>query len=100
MNIIIRMAAATLAMAASPIAYAQDRPDTMRMSCAASADIVQRAGAVVLHSGPNIYDRYVSAQNFCSREEIMRPRWVPAADNAQCFVGYVCQRETWGAGPN
>ena len=89
-----------LVLAVAPHARAQGTPDTLRMTCAVAAETVRRAGAVVLHSGPNIYDRYVSAQNFCAREEIMTPRWVPAADTAQCFVGYTCQRESWGAGPN
>ncbi len=96
----VRMAALMLALVSSRDVAAQNHPDTLRMTCAAAADVVRRAGAVVLQSGPNIYDRYVSAQNFCAREEIMKPQWVPAADTAQCFIGYVCQRESWGAGPN
>lgn len=93
------MAAFTLALAGVGPAGAQGQLDTLRMSCAAAAETVRRAGAIVLHSGPNIYDRYVSAQNFCTREEIMKPVWAPAADTPQCFIGYVCQRESWGAGP-
>jgi len=95
-----RMAVLALAVVGAHDAIAQERPDTLRMSCAASNDIVRRAGAVVLRSGPNIYDRYVSAQSFCASDEIMKPTWVPAADKAQCFIGYVCQREAWGDGPN
>jgi hypothetical protein len=98
-----RMRMAMLALAISNVyaqgAVAQERLDTTRMTCAAAADTVRRYGAIVLHSGPNIYDRYVIAQNFCLRDEIMKPTWVPAADRAQCFVGYRCQREAWGAGP-
>ncbi|MDB5543592.1 MAG: hypothetical protein JWO64_741 [Hyphomicrobiales bacterium] len=96
----LRMAALTLVTLGAQSALAQERLDTMRMTCATSADIVRRSGAIVLHSGPNIYDRYVSSQNFCFRDEIMKPTWVPAADKAQCFVGYRCQREAWGAGPS
>jgi hypothetical protein len=100
MKMLIRMVALGLALVAARQALAQGYPDTLRMTCAASAETVRRAGAVVLHSGPDIYDRYVSAQSFCTREEIMKPQWVRAADTAQCFVGYICQRESWGAGPN
>jgi hypothetical protein len=100
MKNITSMAVLTLAVVSCGQAIAQERFDTLRMSCAASAGLVRRAGAVILHSGPNIYDRYVNAQNFCSRDEIMKPTWVPAADTPQCFVGYVCQREAWGAGPS
>ena len=88
-----------LAVTASQ-AMAQANPDTLRMSCAGAAQLVRNAGSIVLNSGPNIYDRYVSAQNFCTLNEIMVPRWVPSADNPQCFIGWVCQRESWGAGPS
>lgn len=94
------MAVLTLALVGAHHAIAQERLDTMRMTCATSAGVVRSYGAIVLHSGPDIYDRFVSAQNFCSRDEVMKPTWVPAADKAQCFVGYRCQRESWGAGPN
>lgn len=100
MGFFSRMTVLALALGATGQASAQGQLDTMRMSCAAAAEIVRRSGAVVLHSGPNIYDRYVSAQNFCAREEVMKPTWIPSADNPQCFIGYVCQRETWGAGPS
>ncbi len=92
------MAVLTLVAISAQNAIAQEL-DTTRMTCAAAADTVRRYGAIVLHSGPNIYDRYVNAQNFCLRDEIMKPSWVPSADRAQCFVGYRCQREAWGAGP-
>jgi hypothetical protein len=100
MKMITSMAVLTLAAVSCAQAIAQERPDTLRMSCAASAGLVRRAGAIVLHSGPNIYDRYVIAQNFCSRDEVMKPTWVPTVDTPQCFVGYICQRESWGPGPS
>lgn len=90
--------AAAILSAPAP-SSAQARPDTLRMGCTEAASLVRRAGAVLMQSGPNIYDRYVVAQNFCQREEMMVPRWAPTADNPQCFVGYVCQRESWGPGP-
>lgn len=100
MKLLKRMAALALLGLCAGQAFAQNGPDTTRMPCAASAELVRRNGAVVLHSGPNIYDRYVSAQNFCAREELMKPAWLPAADTPQCFVGYYCQREDWGDGPS
>lgn len=73
-------------------AQAQGRPDSLRMSCASARGLVSTRGAVVLGSGPDIYDRYVAAQGFCQRDEITKPAWVPTADTRQCFVGYRCQR--------
>jgi hypothetical protein len=80
-------------------AAAQSRPDATRMTCAAAAGAVRSAGAIVLNTGPQLYDRYVASQRFCALDEIMLPRWAPTIDNPQCFIGYVCQRESWGAGP-
>lgn len=88
-----------LALSGSGVAMAQSRPDTLRMTCLTAATLVRQSGAIVMQSGPDIYDRYVAAQNFCANDEIMQPRWLPTADARQCFIGYVCQRESWGAGP-
>lgn len=99
MKMFVRISALCLAMASTGTALAQARPDTMRMSCAAAAEMVRRAGAIVLSSGPNIYDRYVVSQGFCPKEEATVPTWVPAGDNPNCFIGFVCQRQSWGAGP-
>lgn len=71
---------------------AQGRPDSLRMSCAAARGLVSTRGAVVLGTGPDIYDRFVASQGFCQRDEITKPTWVPTADTQQCFVGYRCQR--------
>jgi hypothetical protein len=73
-------------------AQAQGRPDTLAMPCAAAASIVKSAGAIVIGTGPNIYDRYVASRAFCQRDEEMVPRWVAARDTPACFIGHVCER--------
>jgi hypothetical protein len=77
---------------------AQGRPDTLQMSCGMAAHIVSRSGAVVLGTGPNIYDRYVASKAFCERDEELNPRWLVTRDVPQCFIGYVCQRNYGGPG--
>jgi hypothetical protein len=62
------------------------------MSCASARSLVSTRGAVVLGSGPDIYDRYVATQGFCQRDEMTKPGWVATSDTRQCFVGYVCAR--------
>ena len=74
-------------------AQAQGRPDTLAMPCATAANIVKSAGAIVLGTGPNIYDRYVATRAFCQRDEEMIPRWTATRDTPACFVGYVCERK-------
>jgi hypothetical protein len=69
---------------------AQARPDTLALSCKEAAGLVARNGAMVLGTGPNIFDRYVSQQRFCSGFEQLKPEWVKTRDNPQCFIGYTC----------
>lgn len=75
-------------------AQAQGRPDTLQMSCQSVAELVRRSGAVILATGPNLYDRFVASQAYCQRDELTEPRWTAAADTKQCFVGFGCRRES------
>lgn len=84
--------AAALATVVAGEAAAQGRPDSLRMSCAGARGLIASRGAVVLGTGPNLYDRYVSSQAFCLPDEVTRPAWVATADNRQCFIGYRCER--------
>ncbi|MDB5648762.1 MAG: hypothetical protein JWL62_282 [Hyphomicrobiales bacterium] len=91
---------AALAAALLPwAAQAQGRPNTLQMSCAASADLVRRSGAIVLGTGPNIYDRYVSSKAYCERDEEDIPQWLATTDVRQCFIGYTCERRTGNPSP-
>ncbi len=73
-------------------ALAQGRPDSLRMSCETARRLVSERGAVVLGTGPDIYDRYVATQSFCQRDEQTDPVWLRTADSRQCFIGYRCKR--------
>ncbi|MFG1348222.1 hypothetical protein [Xanthobacter autotrophicus] len=77
------------ALAASPI-QAQARPDSLTLSCQEAAALVNASGAIVLGTGPNIYDRYVREIRFCSGAEQLKAEWVKTRDNPQCFIGYTC----------
>jgi hypothetical protein len=85
------IAAASMAMLSGG-ALAQERPDSLRISCGAAASLVRNAGAIVMRTGPNIYDRYVSSRAYCARDEQTEPRWIAAGDTPQCFIGYTCER--------
>ena len=82
---------AALCLLIPTIASAQPRLDSTRLSCGQVAAIVQSRGAVVIGTGPYIYDRYVSGAQFCVRPEIIVPAWINTADTVQCFVGYQCR---------
>ncbi len=66
------------------------RPDSTAMSCRDAAALVARQGAVVMATGPNTYDRYVSQIRYCAGGEELKPEWVPTRDVRQCFIGYTC----------
>lgn len=72
-------------------AQAQRRPDTLTMSCASARALVQKAGAIVLGTGPNIYDRYVNHRGYCTPSEDIDPAYVSTRDRQACFIGYTCR---------
>jgi hypothetical protein len=72
-------------------ALAQPRPSTVRMTCAQARSTVLSRGAVVLSTGPNTYDRFVSSRNYCEINESLESVWAPTADTPQCFIGYRCR---------
>lgn len=78
-----------LLFAASPC-LAQERPNTLEMSCKAAAGLVARQGAIVLGTGSSTFDRYVASRSFCTVDDIIQPGFVPTVDNPNCFIGYYC----------
>ena len=83
-------AARLLATLVTAPVEAQARPDTLALSCEEAAALVTKNGAIVLGTGPNIYDRYVSQIRYCSGAEQLKAEWVKTRDNPQCFIGYTC----------
>ena len=73
-------------------AAAQARPDTTRMTCAAAKALVTKHGAIVLGTGPSLFDRYVSSRADCTSGDLTEPAFVPTADNRQCWIGYTCRQ--------
>ena len=76
-------------------AGAQAQSDTNRMTCAAAQALVKQRGAIILGTGPSLFDRYVSSRAYCTFTELTEPTFVPTIDQRQCFVGYRC-RERYG----
>ena len=66
------------------------RASTPSMSCRAATTLVARHGAVVLGTGPDLYDRYVVNESFCPIGYFARPAFLPTRDNPQCYVGDYC----------
>ncbi len=74
----------------STAVLAQGRPSTTAMTCQAANALVVSQHAIVLGTGGDTYDRFVSDQGVCPKGLITKPAFVPAADTQQCMVGYRC----------
>jgi|tagenome__1003787_1003787.scaffolds.fasta_scaffold20619907_1 hypothetical protein len=80
------------ALAATPAAAQSSL--TTAMSCALARSLVASRGAVVLHTGPATYDRFVRDSSYCPWPMTARTTYVPASDTPQCPVGAVCRDTT------
>lgn len=80
----------TLPLLFTAPALAQALPDSLRMSCASARALVQQQGAVVIGTGPNIYERFVTNPGYCPTQRA-EPAWIRTADQQQCLVGKRCR---------
>ena len=74
------------------------RPDTVKMTCRDAAALVEQNGAIVLSTGPGLFDRYVSDSRYCGNGERALNAYVPTADKATCLIGNVCRDKDFGGG--
>ncbi|MEM5501742.1 hypothetical protein WNY59_09080 [Ahrensia kielensis] len=91
-NTISRMALTITALALTTPAFAIERVDTPQTTCANIQNILNRDGAAILRypskrvANYTLYDRYVSGDRFCKRDERAEPALVPSKDRANCHV--------------
>ncbi len=85
-----------LVLATGP-ASAQRRPDTLTMTCQQVGDLVRARGAIILGTGPNVFDRYVADGRFCSINEVAAPSPLRTRDSASCRSASRCvpRRDYW-----
>jgi hypothetical protein len=77
-------------LAAGPGLAQGARPDSLAMTCAQVQRLVRQAGGIVVGTGPNLFDRYVSDRRFCEPTQGLRRSFVETRDARSCFVGYRC----------
>ncbi len=80
-----------VALCAPGIVHAQSRPSTTAMTCEANKALVNSRQAVVLGTGRDLYERFVSTQAQCEPGQTTEPAFAPASDNPQCMVGWRCK---------
>lgn len=87
----VAILAGLLAATAVPAA-GQGRPDVRQMSCGEVQSLIARRGAVVLTTGPHLYDRYVAGNRFCTHPEVATPVRVRTRDTDRCII-HNCRRD-------
>ncbi|QTL01680.1 hypothetical protein J5J86_12715 [Aquabacter sp. L1I39] len=90
-------------LAVSPFAFsgsaaAQGMPQTLDMTCSEAQALVNRTGAAVLATGPNVFNRYVKDLAFCPEAMVTKPAWLQTKDMQQCPIGYTCWDPTTDTG--
>lgn len=90
---LIRFLPAAVAVLAGLSAHAASRPDSLTMTCAQVQATVARQGAVVIGTGPYVYDRFVTDGRFCSPTQIARQEFIRTQNAPACLV-YVCRDRT------
>ncbi|WP_269583931.1 hypothetical protein [Roseibium sp. Sym1] len=71
-----------------PAAHAQTRrqPDTTKLTCAQTHELINRFGRINLKSGPHKFDRYVTNRSQCFTGQTVRTTFVPTIDSKRCSV--------------
>jgi hypothetical protein len=52
--------------------------------------LVSAAGALVVGSGPHVYERVVTSAQYCDRQQALVPHYARDRHGAQCLLGYRC----------
>ncbi|WP_336485247.1 hypothetical protein [Methylobacterium nigriterrae] len=79
-----------LALILAATAVQAQRPSTTALTCQQARSVVSRAGAIVLGTGGQTYDRFVRDRSFCEPTEFTRAAFAPTRDDPRCFIGYTC----------
>lgn len=69
---------------------ASARPSVYTMTCAQAQAFVKQHGAVVANTGPQTFERFVTDQRGCDRQQAAWPAYGRTRDNPQCLIGMKC----------
>lgn len=74
-------------------AQTRRQPDTTKLTCSQTQELVAKFGAINLKSGPYKFDRYVTNRNKCYANESVRTTYVPTLDTPRCSVQVCVERD-------
>ncbi|KZL23900.1 hypothetical protein [Pseudovibrio sp. WM33] len=74
------------------VAQAMNAPRTNTTDLTGSQvkSLVQEKGAIILSTGPGLYDRYVANGSYCSPSEETQRAYVVTKDSNHSLIGYTC----------
>jgi len=84
-----------LALVSAADAQTRRQPDTTKLSCAQTHELINRFGAINLKSGPHKFDRYVTNRTQCFTGQSVRTTNVPTVDSKRCSVLICADGEQW-----
>ena len=76
----------TIACANSAIA---ERQSTLNMTCSEADALITSAGQIVLTTGANTFNRFVTSRGFCRAQEHTEPGYARTSDRNRCRLHYV-----------
>lgn len=76
----------SFALVAAAEAQTRRQPDTTKLTCAQTHELINRFGAINLKSGPHKFDRYVTNRTQCFTGQSVRTIFVPTVDSRRCSV--------------
>ncbi|KZL05909.1 hypothetical protein ACQU0X_09365 [Pseudovibrio ascidiaceicola] len=64
--------------------------NTGDLTASQAKSLVQDKGAIVLSTGPGLYDRYVANASYCATHEETERAYVVTKDSNHSLIGYTC----------
>lgn len=62
------------------------RVNALSLTCDQARSMISQQGAVIMSTGRNTFDRYVSNRSYCQVNEVAKSDFIPTKDNAKCPV--------------
>jgi hypothetical protein len=84
------LAAASASLFSAGPTLAQDRPQSLTMTCREVARLVQARGPIVIGTVGRSFDKFVRRPGLCEPDEIAQRSFLPTLDVPTCDVGYRC----------
>jgi hypothetical protein len=70
---------------------AAQRPSTLNMTCGEASDLIASQGEIVLTTGANTFERFVTGPGGCRVGEHAETGYAQTSDRNRCRLHYICK---------